>query len=416
VFNPEDTEDRFLSLLFGALSAREKEKFVERTRRGKMEAARKGAYLAPIAPFGYRLEGGRLAVHALEARVVKLIFSLVREGKPIRAIARTLNLQGVPTPRRMREDRRASTKWAKSTIHRIIGNSLYVGKGSWNRRHRIGSKHEWRPEEQWIAVPGIPRIVTDEVFLYTQKLLRRNATMAERNQRRIYLLKGLLRCAACGRTMYGVPFHDVRFYRCAAKPTCKSRSIKADNLERFVWAEITKVLQQPDLIIAEARRQHEGRFGDRDALALKLDSVREALRKLPDERKRVLDTYQEGYMPWAETKTRLDDLKHRQDITEEECARMEAQLSTVAASQSEAEMLESILERFGRRLASLAPEEQMQVLRGFVRSAIVHADGGVELETFVPAPAPKDPQGKVHAVRTLWPPAAAISSARRAYA
>jgi len=84
LFNPNDVEDAFLSILFGALSAREKEKIVERTRRGRLEAARRGRYVSGQVPYGYRkASGGSLEVYEPEAQTVRLIFSLLADGRSI---------------------------------------------------------------------------------------------------------------------------------------------------------------------------------------------------------------------------------------------------------------------------------------------------------------------------------------------
>lgn len=431
LYDPADVEDDFLSDLFGSLSKREKAKLLARTRRGKLEAARQGRYLTAIAPFGYALRDGQLVACEEEAKIVRYIFTLAREGHGIREIARTLAREGIPTPRQMRGDKRAGARWAKSSVLKILSNPLYSGVGHWNRRKREGSKHVWRPESEWIALK-VPAIVPSDMREFVQRRLRENAVFVRRNQNRVYLLKGVLNCAECGGRMYGVPFHGVRYYRCAKRPACKSHSVKAAELESLVWGEVVRAVRQPQLVAEEARRQREGQFSALDELRFKLDGMRNTLRSLPREKERALDAYQHGWADRAETERRIEEVRQRQATLEGQARSLEARLFSLLATDDESATVEALLSRFGRRLAGLKDEEKTLVVRGLVKAVTVHANGDVDLEGFVrqlpdvvatgkqnartPRQSAKsdNPQGNVPTMRMLWPPAAAISMARRA--
>ncbi|MBI2973034.1 MAG: recombinase family protein [Armatimonadetes bacterium] len=438
LYDPADVEDDFLSDLFGSLSKREKAKLLVRTRRGKLEAARQGRYLTAIAPFGYVLRDGQLITCEEEAKIVRYIFTLAKEGRGVREIARMLTREGIPTVRQMRGDRRAGTRWAKSSVFRILSNPLYSGEGHWNRRRREGSKHVWRPESEWVAVK-VPAIVPSDMWKFMQRRLRENAAFAQRNQKRVYLLKGVLHCAECGGRVYGVPFHGVRYYRCANRPACKSHSVRAAEVESLVWGEVVRAVRQPQLVAEEARRQREDQFSALDELRFKLDSVRNTLRSLPQERERALDAYQHGWTDQVETQRRIEEVRQRQATLEDQARSLEARLFSLLATDDESATVETLLSRFGRRLAGLNDEEKALVVRGLVKAVTIRANGDVEIEGFVRqsgvALVPDgvatgtpnsqtptetrggdDPQENVHTMRTLWPPDAAISRARRACA
>jgi len=455
IYDLADAEDDFLSDLFGSLSKREKQKFLARAKRGKLEAARQGRYPTPQPPFGYVMQDGQLAIHPQEAQIVRHIFTLAREGCGIRTIARLLTREGVPTPRQSRKDKRAGAAWAKSTVFRILGASVYTGEGQWNRRRREGSKHVWRPENEWVAVK-VPAIVQTDEWNLVARRLKDNVAFARRNQRRMYLLKGIARCE-CGGRLYGTPFRDVRYYRCAHRPSCPTHSVKADDLESLVWAEVVRMVQQPQLVLQEARLQRESEFSRLDDLRFKLDGAKDALRKLPRERERALDTYQRGWADQTETQGRMTEIGERQSALEDQIRQLQARLSEIAATADENAVLEDLLARFGQRLARLSEEEKSQVVRGLLRTVTVHANGDVDIEGFIRPPllereakerqlatlkqnaskskettvpqkvverskpkrsgeAAVQAQGIVPTVRMLWPPAAAISIARLAWA
>lgn len=129
-----------------------------------------------------------------------------------------------------------------------------------------------------------------------------NAATAKRNKKRTYLLAGLIYCAACGSRLYGKVSGASRmspkvrqYYRCA-KRCSGSRYVAAEEVEKIVWTEVVRALQHPELVLAEARRQRESRFGRRDETALRLETVRAALAKIPAERERVSLQHQEGFL------------------------------------------------------------------------------------------------------------------------
>ena len=83
-----------------------------------------------LSPEGRPLTGER-RINAQEAAIVRRIFEDYAAGVSPRAIAKRLNAEGVPGPRR---------KWGPSTIHGnrqrgtgILNNELYIGRLVWNR-------------------------------------------------------------------------------------------------------------------------------------------------------------------------------------------------------------------------------------------------------------------------------------------
>jgi site-specific DNA recombinase len=430
-YDPADVEDDFLSDLFGSLAKREKQKIVQRTLRGKVQAARQGKYLAPVPPFGYRSERGSLLLHEPEAAVVRRIFGLARRGESIRGIARLLNEEDAPTPFAMRGDLRAGKQWGKSSIARILTNTLNTGSGHWNRRQRIGKVQKFRPESQWVAV-RVPAIIDADEFQVVQERLRRNAALAARHQHRVYMLKGIIYCA-CGRRMYGQPDHGRRYYECAARRNgCDSRMVRAERIEDAVWSETLRALQDPQSLLEMARKQR-AQFGEHDEVILRLDAVNASLAKLPESRARIVDAFEEGTIDKPEFKSRLQRLDDRRQRLEGERESLTARLGEQAAGELDAETFVEALnmsngairfpalvgesdnyfalkagEDVDDMMQRFNEESRASLVRAVMRKVTVDTDG-LTFEGILPL-------DKNAFMRTLWPPAAAISSARRAYA
>lgn len=388
LYDPADEEDDFLTDLFGALSKREKRKILARTLRGKLEAARRGRYIAAHVPYGYRRAGhgeGRLVIHDVEAEVVRAIFRLALDRTSTRAIAAELARQGVPTPH-------GRAQWARSTIQGILTNTAYVGAARYNVRHTASNASgtaapravvQRRPADEWIHVP-VPSIITTEMFAQAQEQFQKNRALARRNQRRPYLLKGLVRCGQCGHPMVGMPFRGVRFHRCQSRhnrltPRCESRSVRAEALEAVVWDHLTTMLRNPDV-----RRWQDGHVNERDELEMRLAAVRAHLAKMPEERARLLRAYREQWASEEEYKTQLIEVRRTQAHLETQRDTLESRLLAGRASPEQAMGLAAVLDRAGPRLEALTFDERFQVVHAFVQRVIVHVSGAVEIHAFAP--------------------------------
>ncbi len=137
----------------GILNAEERRKIGANTHRGCSQQFERG--LAPGAvPYGYRNErndspdgrrNSRTVVVEDQAVVVRRIFDEYLSGSGYKAIAHSLNKDGVPSPR--------GKGWAVSGIRSTLRNPLYRGERIYNRTRWIGPKgariRRDRPETEW---------------------------------------------------------------------------------------------------------------------------------------------------------------------------------------------------------------------------------------------------------------------------
>jgi site-specific DNA recombinase len=402
LFDPADIEDDFVSGMLGLLASREKQKIVQRTSRGRYEAARSGRHVSR-PPFGYRKVDGKLVVHEPEAQVVRLIYDLLARGDSSRAIVRALNARGIPSPQR-------KGKWARPTLFGILKNPAYGGTAYYGRRQTVERRGKYRKitkerdKAQWIAI-RVPRIVPAEIVHQVQALLRRNALLSRRHQKRFYLLKGLVRCRVCGRAMVGKFSDKYRYYSCwrsphmDTAPYCRWHAINSDKLESLVWQQVTLALRQPDLILAEARRYRESRLGERDVLLMRLDYVRNALQDIPGEQERLQLQHAEGYATLEQLARNLARIEQKRSKLDDERRGLEARLAAGAADEEQAGRLERVIARVARRLEVLTDAERFEVVHAFIDRVIVGPDQNVEIHAYVPTPSPK---AKPAYVRTAW--------------
>src|SRR5581483_4002931 len=116
-----------------------------------------------------------------QAAGVRFIFqSLVEERLSIRKIIERLNESDYKP--------HSSTRWAKSSVGRILRNELYAGKAYYNRRQRVEPQreapqtfrrnkktvHQWRTVTDWIPI-SVPAIVDADLFEAAQMRLRLNS-------------------------------------------------------------------------------------------------------------------------------------------------------------------------------------------------------------------------------------------------
>ena len=147
-----------------------------------------------------------------------------------------------------------------------------------------------RPREEWIEIP-VPALVSEEQFARAREQLERNKRHARRRTKEPTLLQGMLVCRQCGYAYYRCSTRTTKrklyYYRClgsdgwryAEGARCASRPLRQDRLDRLVWAELVRLLEEPALLRAELERRLEA---GREA-----DPQRRRVEALRDERARL---------------------------------------------------------------------------------------------------------------------------------
>ena len=150
----------------------------------KQSTFRTGKYVGCYAPIGYRKSAEDkhiLEIDPVTAPVVLRIFDMRLQGDSFRKIARTLNEEGVPSPRSfyyMAEGRLnlrgEMTYWNDVTVKTILRNEVYLGHMVQNKTGTVSYKvHKQvsKPKEDWIKVEHTHEpLVSQEAWDAVQRL------------------------------------------------------------------------------------------------------------------------------------------------------------------------------------------------------------------------------------------------------
>jgi site-specific DNA recombinase len=415
----DDPNDQLLLQIQGAIAEYERAVLGERFRRGKLQRARNGHYLAGRAPYGYRyvprLDAvpGHLVVDEPEAELVRMLYGwLVEEQTTIRQILKRLNA-GPWLPRSGRH------AWSPSTVHHILADPIYVGTAYANRyaygppakpRAQRGPHtgeatcRRLRPREEWIAI-SVPALVDQETWDQAQAQLARNAALSFRhNARHSYLLRCLLTCEVCGLAMHGVTRPatatkpERQYYECRGKDcvlsartaACPSRHVKADEIEPVVWTHVASLLADPDRLLAQfdhlAATAEAGSARDQAAE----QQLRARLDRTVRADKRLLDAYQAGAITLAELSERRQLLASERQALErqqEEQARLRQQRLRAEAVRMD---LAAFCSRIHSRLHEATFADKQAILQLVIERIIV-GNGRLEIRHVIPLRPPPQP-------------------------
>jgi site-specific DNA recombinase len=285
-------EDDLLLQVQGMVAEYERAKIQERSRRGKLHAARRGSVnVLSGAPYGYRYIGkhdgdgvARYEIVEEQAQVVRQIFDWVgRDRLSIGEVCRRLLRQDCPT-------RSGKRVWDRSTVWAVLRNPAYRGDACFGKTRaqpraarprpvRGGSEQPRRahrpvdaPAAEWISVP-VPAVVDPALFEAVQEQLAENRRRSRQSARGArFLLQGLLVCRLCGYAYYGKPVslcagkgkrRKYAYYRCCGSDAyrfggqrvCANQQVRTDRLDEAVWQEVESVLRNPQSIAAEYERR-----------------------------------------------------------------------------------------------------------------------------------------------------------------
>ena len=363
----------------GALAEYERAKIIERTRRGHVGRIRAGHPGGGNVPLGYRYiaepRGGRWEIDEDEAALVRRIFSLCLAGQSTRKIARLLTAERVPTPSD-RHPERGHRKalpygvWNYSSLRAILTYRGYTGVASWGKRGRVsGTTRQTRRSNEWVTFV-IPSIIDASTFDAAQQALQRHQRWASRNRKHDYLLTGgVLRCGRCGHGMSGTSRRGpVWIYRCGSwrslvDPTVRcSGSLRADEAEAQVWNAVVRVLEQPEIIVAEVTRQQAMADDQRTEIRQQLALIEAAVAKCEREAQRWAKAYAGEVIGLDELKGYRADIAVRRQRLWAEQAHCQAKLEAIGQAVLQVEALTAYCVRVRQELQSFEHAEKRHAL------------------------------------------------------
>ena len=234
----------------------------QEVRRGMTEKAQRGEAMG-TAPFGYRVEN-KTFVPDENAETVRYLFEQFAAGKMMRALATELGAKGIRTRRGNVPDNR----WIKY----ILMNPAYIGKIRWSTEGHANYSRANYDDKNVLLVDGKhePLISSDLWDAVQNKLADAESEpkYVRRDKPRIYMLKGLLRCDACGSTLTYISTKTPTLQCCKySRGQCRiSHSISVEKADAAVLSYLESVAKGKEYKFAPQAPKKDVKRTDWDKL------------------------------------------------------------------------------------------------------------------------------------------------------
>ena len=284
-------------------------------KRGMTEKASRGEpTCAP--PFGYIMREGKYYPdeESGRANIVREVFTLYSNGVKQREIALILSNKGIRT----RYGKKPENRWVDYMLH----NSCYIGKIRWCTDGTKSVSKRKLDNENIMVVDGHHKpLISMELWEKVQKMLeaqkRAYPKYAKKEQQVDYMLKGLVRCSACGGSLAAGGSSGKAKVRCLqccnySRGSCRtSHSITIPKIEAAFVEGLKQAVEEKQFpIIPSTPKKSNPNSIDFD----KLIAVEERrLARAKEAYLAEIDTIEQYAINKKEITARIDDLKARRD-------------------------------------------------------------------------------------------------------
>ncbi|MDX2277380.1 MAG: recombinase family protein [Hyphomonadaceae bacterium] len=359
---------------------------VRRGQRGRVENGKVAAGLG----YGYEVvrefdaKGepvrGERRIKPDEAAIVVRIFEEFASGRASKAIAKSLNNDGVRSP--------SGGGWTYGSINGnrkrgtgIINNEMYVGKIVWNRvrEDRDPDTHQRivriNPDENWI-VHDAPHLRILEQDLWDRVKAQQDRRVAPdgafwKHRPVKYLISGIVQCGVCG-AAYTKYSRD--YFRCATyqnKRLCSNRlAMSRARLEDVIFMGLRNYLLDPALLDTFGKEYARELIAARKERRSKRSELEQELAKVVAKRNKLIEVIGAGAVEASEVKADLDAAIQRRDAIQAELARADAEPKLIEPGMSERyrAAVAQFIEGFSDEETQ---EEAMRCIRGLIEKIVV---------------------------------------------
>ena len=395
-------ETNLLVQMQGVIAEYEREKILERTRRGRRHAAASGhVSVFGGAPYGYRYIKKAMAtgkaswqIDDVQSRHVQLMFQLVGEqGYSLAAVGRELERRGIKTAT-------GQQHWHSATVHDMLVNPAYHGQAHYGKQRLVPRKPGTRAKRGDPAIPrqaqvtedtppseqviiAVPAIVSVSLFERVNEVMQENRKRQRERQAGVkHLLSGLTLCGLCGSAYCGRRQRGEReysYYRCIGadkyrrgkKVVCENRAINGASLEAYVWSDVCQLLRDPSRLRQELARRRQDATGDQ------VDDVHELSRRVERVRSRldrIIDAYEQGLIESAEFQSRIVPLRREHDREVAALSSLRGRLNMTDDVGTAERVLASLREEVSTNLADATEVLKRDLIKLLVRRIEIHTD------------------------------------------
>lgn len=365
---------RFQFITYLNMAELERNNILDRMYLGATRAAKQGKWMGGIVPYGYNVnKDGFLEINEAEAEVVRKIYDLyVNEGLSSIKIAIYLNNLGIPTSCGSGKGKRSkgiTNKWRAGSIQRILNSTTYKGI------HEYGKRASRRKE---LIKREVPAIIDCELWDKAQKIKEINCIISKRNNnKRQYLLRGLIKCKYCGHTFYGVSYKNRSdFYVCCGKRgensrvlglKCSNLNIHADDIENSIWNDCRSILLNYDNYINEFKIKTKN--NDDDTLN-DIAKLKQSLTEKVNEKNNILTLFRKGIITEDEVEYQIKDIRAEEEKISNLITTLKQRIISSEHENALIENMSAKLEYYHNKIDNLSFEEKYDVVKLLVKSII----------------------------------------------
>ena len=152
ITEPEVDDGSGIGNIYKALmlfvAEQERKNITMRTAGGRYQKAKQGGYSGGNAPYGYKVEDGKLVINKYEAAIAKKIFEMRGWEYTLQKIADVLNTAGIKT--------RTNRLWSAGTIASVLGNEdFYRGIYKYGEVETVGMHEPLIIGGEWIEIRNV---------------------------------------------------------------------------------------------------------------------------------------------------------------------------------------------------------------------------------------------------------------------
>ena len=296
---------------------------------GYQKRMRDGTFVLPFLPYGYKTVDKKIYIDEQQAEIVRQIFMSYLSGQSMDAISEQLNASRIPL-----HTNGADRPWRRWIISYILSNEKYTGDSLWQKTYTTATfptiqKKNNGERMQYYVENTHPAIISKDIFNAAQKLMRERSKRNASDLKLDTPFRQRMVCGNCGspfrlrrdrdRTYWSCKLHSESSEKCSISQideqeimatfcrlyyklkhhgdsifTQMLSNIQKIRYSRMLWSEdvislnkkISDTLSQVQFL---AQLQQAGGV-DPDTFISSNNKLSEQLRKLKQEKARLLDT------------------------------------------------------------------------------------------------------------------------------
>ena len=295
LLNEDGSVNSGTELAFGLFSILVKQDFEEKKakfKRAKTEMSKKGMFVGGHSrKFGYKVDANNYLVEdEEESRIVRLVFQLYSSGEySAYSLAKELNSRGY-------------TRFGKPFDRRFVSNIIQ------------SRQYTGLPDEKWND-RVYPPLISIEMFEKCRGIAEGNKIVL-RSGKKMVLCSKLVKCPECGLTFTS----KGKYFRCnsVAENRCGNNiTLRESVVNEIAWR--VAFMEHMDYLM-EVSENNTQLYNERlEVIEQKLNTLNGIIEESSSKKKRIIDSFIEGYLDLKERDLKLSKLQddiliHQRDI------------------------------------------------------------------------------------------------------